>query len=67
MVRQLLEPGEIVLGRLAAQKVGYDKRHAQKNMLAPQSIQAIWVGQIARTGEHIVSKPNGDALRCMTI
>ena len=62
-VRPLAEPGEIVLAKLAAQSIGYGKRRAQKDKLAPRSIRAIWVGQIARTREHIVIKPNGDAVR----
>ena len=66
-VRPLAELGEIVMAKLAARKIGSGKKKIQKNKLAPRSIKAIWVGQIARTGEHIVVKPNGDAVKCRTI
>ncbi len=44
---------------------GHKKR--QKKKLAPRAIKGIWVGQVGRTGEHIVVKNNGDAIRCRTI
>ena len=39
----------------------------QNKKLAAMSIDGIWVGQVARAGEHIVIKPSGDAVRCRTI
>ena len=62
-VRPMPELGEIVMAKLAARKIGSGKKKTQKNKLAPRSIGAVWAGQIARTGEHIVIKPNGDAVR----
>ena len=59
--------GEVVLAKLALCKVGYGKRKAQKNKLATRSIRAILVGQVGRTGEHIIIKQNGDAARCRTV
>ena len=56
------EFGEIVAAKLALSKVGR-KRGAQKNKLAARFIKTVWVGQVARTGERIVMKENGDAVR----
>ena len=61
------EFGEIVLAKLALSKVSCGKRGAQKNKLAARFIKTVWVGQVARTGEHVVIKKNGDAMRCRTI
>ena len=33
----------------------------------PRLIRCVLVGQVSRTGEHIVIKPNGDAARCRTV
>ena len=65
--RPMIELGEVVLAKLALRKIGYGKRKAQKNKLADRSIKAILVGQIGRTGEHIIIKQNGDAARCRTV
>ena len=65
--RPLVEMGEIVMAKLAPRKIGNGKNKIQKNKLAPRSIRAVWVGQIARTGEHIVIKPNGDAVKCRSM
>ena len=65
--RPMIELGEVVLAKLALCKVGYGKRKAQKNKLAARSIKAILVGQVGRTGEHIIIKQNGDAARCRTV
>ena len=43
---------------MPAKKIGYGKQHTQKNKLAARSLRAVWVGQVGRTGEHIVIKPN---------
>ena len=32
-----------------------------------RAIKCVLVGQVSRTGEHIVVKPNGDAARCRTV
>ena len=65
--RPMVEFGEMVLAKLALRRTGRGKAKRQKRKLAPRSIDAVWVGQIARTGEHLVIKPNGDAARCRTI
>ena len=31
--------------------------------MAPRCIEAVWMGQISRTGEHIMIRANGDAVR----
>ena len=66
-VRPLVEFGEVVLAKLTANKIGYGKRKQQRRKLAPRSVRGIFVGQIGRTGEHLVIKQNGDAVRCRTI
>ena len=65
--RPLVEFGEVVLAKLTASKTGHGKKKQQKRKLAPRSIRGVFVGQIARTGEHLVIKQNGDAVRCRTI
>ena len=65
--RSMIEIGEVVLAKFAARKLGYGKRKSQKNKLMPRSIRCILVGQMLRTGEHVVIKPNGDAARCRTV
>ena len=65
--RPMLEMGETVMAQFALKKLGYGKRKAQKNKLVARSIKAVWVGQVSRTGEQIVIKPNGDAARCRTV
>ena len=56
--RPMIEIGEVVLAKFAARKLGYGKRKSQKNKLMPRSIRCILVGQMPRTGEHVVIKPN---------
>ncbi len=65
--RPLVEFGEIVLAKLALRRTGRGKVKQQKKKLAARTIEGVWVGQIARTGEHLIIKPNGDAVRCRTI
>ena len=62
-----MEIGEMVLAKLALRRQQKGKVKKQKRKLAPRCIEAVWVGQIARSGEHIVIKANGDAVRCRTI
>ena len=64
--RPLVEFGELVLAKLALRRVGHGKTKRQKKKLVGRSIEAVWVGQVGRTGEHIVVKPSGDAVRCRT-
>ena len=63
----MVEFGEAVLAKLAPSRVGRGQKKAQKSKLAPRSVRGVWVGQVGRTGEHIVVKQNGDAVRCRTI
>ena len=65
--RPIVEIGEMVLAKLALRRQQKGKVKKQKRKLAPRCIEAVWVGQIARSGEHIVIKANGDAVRCRTI
>ncbi len=63
------EFGEKVLAKLVGRKPvkvkGKMKR--QKRKLQERSIEGIFVGVIARTGENIIIDKHGDALRCRTI
>ena len=43
------------------------KRKKQKRKVAWRCVEVTWVGEIARSGEHIVIKHNGDAFKCRTI
>ena len=65
--RQLVEFGELVLAKLALRRREKGKAKKQKRKLAHRCVQAVWVGQVARTGEHIVILDSGDAVRCRTI
>ena len=65
--RPLVEFGEMVHAKMAIQNKKKGKEKKNKKKLAARSVEAVWVGQVPRTGEHIVIKPNGDAVRCRTI
>ena len=65
--RFIIEMGENLLTKLALCKIGYGNRNAQKNELAPRSIRAAVVGQVGRTGEHVVIKRDGEAVRCRSV
>ena len=66
-VRSMVEIGEVVLAKFALPKLGYGKRKGQKIKLVTRALKCVLVGQVYRTGEHIVLKPNGDAARCRTV
>ena len=65
--RPLVEIGELVHAKLVVKnkKKGAVKKNKKK--FAARSILAVWIGQVARTGEHVVAKQNGDVLKCRTI
>ena len=65
--RPLVEVGECVLAKLALRRRERGKAKKQKRKLAHRCVEAVWVGQVARTGEHIVILDSGDAVRCRTI
>ncbi len=65
--RPLVEFGEVVFAKLALKKVAKGSKKRHKRKLAPRAVLGTWVGQIGRTGEHIVIKQSGDAIRCRTI
>ena len=66
--RPCLEIGEVVFAKLVGRKRKKGKKDKQRKKLAEQAVEAVWVGQMARTGEHIVAQPNGgDAFRCRTV
>ena len=65
--RPLVEMGELVLAKMALRRRQQGRVKKQKHKLAHRSVAAIWVGQIARTGEHIVVKKDGKAVRCRTV
>ena len=64
--RPAVEMGEVVLAKLATRRSG-KIQSKRKRKLAAKSIKAVWVGQVSRTGEHIVVGPSGDAVRCRTV
>ena len=65
--RPLVEIGEVVLAKLIGKRKYKGKKDKRKKKLAALSIEAIWTGQCARTGEHLVVIPGGDAFRCRTV
>ena len=65
--RPLVEFGEVVYAKMTTKKKEKGKTKQQQMKFAPRSIRAVWVGVVHRTGEHIVIKVNGDAVRCRTI
>ena len=65
--RPLVEFGETVLAKLALRKRQQGRLKKQKHKLSHRSVVAVWVGQIARTGEHVVIKQDGQAVRCRTV
>jgi len=65
--RAIVEFGEMVLAKLALRRNKRGSVKGQKRKLAKLSVEGVWVGQVARTAEHIVIKPSGDAVRCRTI
>ena len=64
--RPAVEIGEVVLAKLATRRTGKILSRHKKKLLA-RSVRAVCVGQVSRTGEHIVIVPSGDAVRCRTI
>ena len=65
--RPLVEFGEIVLAKLALRRRQKGSAKKQKRKLNHRCIEGVWVGQVARTGEHIVVLDSGDAVRCRTV
>ena len=67
--RPIVEFGEVVMAKLSLTKHarGAGKRGRHKRKLAARSIPGVWVGQMARTGEQIIIKKDGNAVKCRTI
>ncbi len=65
--RPMVEFGEVVMAKLTLRKIEKGRKKRQKRKLAARAVRGVWVGQIGRTGEHIVIKGNGDTIRCGTI
>lgn len=65
--RPVVEFGEVVMAKLVTKARSKGKTKTQKNKLLPRSVAGVWVGQMTRTGEHIVILENGDAMRCRTV
>ena len=63
----MVEFGEKVYAKLVSKVRAKGRSTRQKKKLAPRSVEATWVGQMGRTGEHIVVGPSGNAMRCRTI
>ena len=64
--RPAIEIGEVVLAKLASRRGG-KMVTKQKKKLKARSVRGVLVGQVSRTGEHIVVVASGDAVRCRTI
>ncbi len=64
--RPATEIGEVVLAKLASRRGG-KMMTKQKKKLKARSVRGVLVGQVSRTGEHIVVVASGDAVRCRTI
>ena len=65
--RPLVEFGEMVYAKMVIKNKRKGETKKQKKKFAPRALLAVWVGQMSRTGEHVVIKPNGDAVKCRTI
>ena len=63
----MVEFGERVHAKLVSKVRSKGRSMRQKKKLAPRSVEATWVGQMGRTGEHIVVGPSGNAMRCRTV
>ncbi len=57
----------MVMAKLITKVRSKGKAKAQNKKLMQRSVPGIWVGQMVRTGEHIVIVENGDAIRCRTV
>ena len=55
----LVEFGEIVLAKLTPRRRQQGKAKKQTRKFAARSIEGMRLGQIARTGEHVVIRPSG--------
>ena len=64
----VVEFGERVFGKLALKRPA-TKRKAKrgKQKLAARSVEGTWVGIYPRTGEHIVVRKDGEAIRVRTV
>ena len=64
----VVEFGERVMGKLALKKVSTVKKSKRgKRKLAARSVEGIYVGVYPRTGEHIICKLDGEAIRVRTV
>ena len=62
------EFGEQVFGKLALHKPSTDRKVKRgKRKLAERSVKGTWIGINARTGEHVIALPSGEAIRVRTI
>ena len=58
--------GEVVLAKMNHKRKEKGMVKKQKKKLSYRAVEGIWVGQVDRTGEHIVIKHSGNAVRCGT-
>ncbi len=65
--RPIVEFSERVLAKMALRRRERGNVRKQKKKLTHRCTDAIWVGQDARTGEHIVVLDSGNAVKCRTI
>ncbi len=65
--RPMVEFGEMVLAKLVTKVRSKGKAKSQKRKMMRRSLCGVWVGQMVRTGEHMIILENGDAIRCRTI
>ena len=60
----MVEFGEVVLAKMKARTKEKGKAKNKKKKLTARAVEAVWVGIVPGTGEHIVVKASGDAVRC---
>ena len=64
----VVEFGECVLGKLALKKPNLDKKAKKtKKKLVARSVEGIYVGLYPRTGEHLISRLDGEVIRVRTV
>ena len=64
----MAEFGEQVFGKLALKRPATERKVKRgKKKLFEKIVQSTWLGIHARTGEHVIALPSGEAIRVRTI
>ena len=62
------EIGGMVLGKLALKKPSNNKEVKRgEKKLVERSVLGVWLGVVSTTGEHIIAKADGEAIRVRTV